>query len=317
MHSDFKNKIVTVYEPFKGFEKQLIDEIGSPQKRIGDLLIYDHKGEGALWAKNTWKNTAVIPVESIGDAARKLRALGKLWLPYYQKYIRRATLIQEKLSTIPLKRIGFLDSVPSTPLGHWTLWNENCLLASVECSSARPHGDWEFKEDKTNPPSRAYLKLWELFTRLQFSPKKEDTCLELGAAPGGWTWVLSPLCKKVITFDRAPLAKEIENKANVEHHIGDAFSITPDQYPEVDWIFSDLICTPEKLYNWLQPWLKDKKKRKFCLTIKLKGEGNEEWINKFRKIPKSHVLHLYHNKHELTFVLNTPGTILRDRHFCE
>ena len=137
---------------------------------------------------------------------------------------------------------------------------------------------------------------------------KKDVCLEIGAAPGGWTWVLSPLCKKVITFDRAPLAKEIESRANVDHHIRDAFSVTPEQYPEVDWVFSDLICEPEKLYNWLQPWLEDKRKRKFCLTIKLKGEENQEWIDKFRAIPGASVLHLYHNKHELTFVLNTPYT---------
>ena len=304
MFSHLKNKKLSIYQPFKGFEKQLTDEIGLPKERIGDLMIYDHKYKEALWAKNIWKNTEVIPVNSISDAARKLKAIGKFWIPYHHKYVRRATLIQEKLATIPLKRVGFLETVPKTPLGHWTLLNENCVLASADCSSSRPHGDWEFKEDKLNPPSRAYLKLWELFTRLQIFPSQEDVCLELGASPGGWTWVLSPLCKKVITFDRAPLAEKIEKLVNVDHRIKDAFSITPDLYPEVDWVFSDLICTPEKLYDWLLPWLKDDKKRKFCLTIKLKGEGNQKWIDKFLAIPGGYVLHLYHNKHELTFVLN-------------
>ena len=134
-----------------------------------------------------------------------------------------------------------------------------------------------------------------------FFPNKEEVCLELGASPGGWTWVLSALAKKVITFDRAPLAQKIANISNIDHHLDDAFSITPDAYPEVDWVFSDVICTPEKLYNWLLPWLQDKKKRKFCLTIKLKGENNQQWIEKFRAIPNGNLLHLYHNKHELTF----------------
>jgi 23S rRNA (cytidine2498-2'-O)-methyltransferase len=302
LHLDLK-KTLSVYQIFKGFEKQLIDEIGCPREKIGELLLYNHKPRKALWAKNIWENSQTISITSISDAARKLRALGKLWIPYYHNHIRRAKLIQEKLAAVPLKRLNFLEVIPTTTLGHWTLWNEHTILASLNCSSIRPGGDWEFHEDKSNPPSRAYLKLWELFTRLHFHPNNQEICLELGAAPGGWTWVLSLLCKKVITFDRAPLKEEIASRSNVDHHIDDAFSLVPGDYPEVDWIFSDVICTPEKLYNWLLPWLQDKKKRNFCLTIKLKGEDNQKWIEKFRAIPNGNMLHLYHNKHELTFVL--------------
>ena len=303
LYSHLKNKKLTIYQPFLGFEKQLIDEIGAPKEQLGHLFLYSQKPKKPLWAKNIWQDAEIIPIDSIGDGAKKLRALGKLWVPYHHNHVRRATLIQEKLAKVSLKRLNFLEAIPKTPLGHWTLLDKDHILASANCSSKRPHGDWEFNEDKVNPPSRAYLKLWDLFTRLNISPNQKETCLELGASPGGWTWVLAPLSKKVITFDRAPLADEIAKKFNVNHHIKDAFSVVPEDYPEVDWVFSDLICTPEKLYNWLQPWLKDKKKRKFCLTVKLKGEGNQEWIDKFSAIPESKVMHLYHNKHELTFVL--------------
>lgn len=296
-------KTLTIYQAFKGFEKQLIAEIGSPQEQIGDLMIYKHKMRKALWAKNIWGNTKIIAIDSISDGARKLRSLGKIWIPYHHKYVRRGTLIQEKLKTIPLKRLNFLDDIPETALNHWTLLGEHTILASINCSSSRPYGDWEFNEDKTNPPSRAYLKLWELFTRFGFTPNKKEVCLELGAAPGGWTWVLSALSKKVITFDRAALDPKIEKLPNVTHHIHDAFSAIPANYPEVDWVFSDLICAPEKLYHWLTPWLEDNKKRKFCLTVKLKDDAEgQKWIEKFRAIPHGRVLHLYHNKHEVTFI---------------
>jgi hypothetical protein len=40
------------------------------------------------------------------------------------------------------------------------------------------------------PPSRAYLKLWEVFSRLGVTPKKDDLCLDLGPSPRGWSWEL-------------------------------------------------------------------------------------------------------------------------------
>ena len=52
-------------------------------------------------------------------------------------------------------------------------------------------GEYEFQEDKTSPPSRAYLKLWELFTRLGHWPRSGERVLDLGASPGGWTFVLA------------------------------------------------------------------------------------------------------------------------------
>ena len=63
----------------------------------------------------------------------------------------------------------------------------------------------EFIEDKHSPSSRAYLKLWETFTRFQEYPKEGDKCLELGAAPGGWTWVLANLGCKVTLSIEPPL----------------------------------------------------------------------------------------------------------------
>ena len=173
MHLNLKSKTLTVYQAFKGFERQLIDEIGFPHEQIGELMLYSNEPKETLWAKNIWKDSQTIDIESISDASRKLRALGKLWIPYYHSHIRRAKLIQEKLAAVPIKRLNFLEVIPNTPLGHWTLLNEHTILASPNCSSIRPEGNWEFHEDKLNPPSRAYLKLWELFTRLHFYPNNE------------------------------------------------------------------------------------------------------------------------------------------------
>ncbi|MFK7873869.1 MAG: SAM-dependent methyltransferase [Oligoflexales bacterium] len=298
--------IQTAYLAPLGLENQLEAELSGPITRVGRLFLSSQKTQKTYWAANIWEHTEIIPIKSIGDAAKELKKRAPLWHPYYDLHIRRAKLIQSKLPKFSGKRLTFLQKIPTSPMSSWTLLNENLMLASAYCSSLRPHGEWEFIENKEEPPSRAYLKLWEVFTRFEFVPNKNDTCLEIGAAPGGWTWVLADLCKKVIAYDRADLDPKIANLPNVQSIRGDAFATTPEKHPDVDWIFSDVICTPERLFGWLQPWLKDSKSRNFCTTIKLKGDDYHEWVEKFSAIPKSHIVHLYHNKHELTcFIINT------------
>jgi integrase len=50
----------------------------------------------------------------------------------------------------------------------------------------------------TPKPSRAYLKLWELFTLIGEHPRPGELCLDLGSSPGGWTWVLQRLGARVV-----------------------------------------------------------------------------------------------------------------------
>jgi 23S rRNA (cytidine2498-2'-O)-methyltransferase len=173
------------------------------------------------------------------------------------------------------------------------------MIASANSSSPVPNGEYNFIETK-EPPSRAYLKLWEVLTRIGHMPKAGDRCLELGASPGSWTWVLSSLGANVIAVDRAPLERTFPN---VQFLKKDAFQLHPDDFKEIDWVFSDLICFPEKLLSWIQLWLNQGSKANFICTLKFQGEDQYEVIEEFKKIPGIELMHLYHNKHELTMVL--------------
>ena len=59
-------------------------------------------------------------------------------------------------------------------------------------------------------PSRAYLKLWEAFTVLGIRPAPGDFCIDLGASPGGWTWVLQSLGARVLSIDKGSVEQDVD-----------------------------------------------------------------------------------------------------------
>ena len=54
-----------------------------------------------------------------------------------------------------------------------------------------------------------------------------ETCLDLGASPGGWSWALQRMGAHVISVDKAPLAPDIAART-YEQLIDPAFGFTPD-----------------------------------------------------------------------------------------
>ena len=148
------------------------------------------------------------------------------------------------------------------------------------------------------PPSRAYLKLWEILTLIGKWPKAGERCLEIGASPGSWTWALAELGAEVVAVDRAPLDPSIACLPHITFLKKDAFTLQPDA--NVQWLFSDLICYPHKLLEWIHPWLE--LKINIVCTLKFQGEKDYQILTEFEKIEGSDIFRLFHNKHELTFV---------------
>ncbi len=295
--------IFTAYLAPRGFEADLARELGSSVLAArGRLVLAEGPPRDVAWARNTWLDPRWIPIESIGDAARQLKAIQRNWALYSTGLHRRAALIQDKLPKVSARRQVFGEPPPSAPLGSWTLWEENLVLASPACSSPWPHGEAEFVENKTEPPGRAYLKLWEAFTRLGVAPAPGELCLDLGASPGGWSWVLAGLGARVFAVDKADLAPNVAAMPNVEHCRGSAFGLDPRMAGPVDWLCSDVICYPERLLSMVERWMEQGECRRFVCTIKFQGETDFAIMDRFRAVPDSRLMHLHHNKHELTWV---------------
>jgi 23S rRNA (cytidine2498-2'-O)-methyltransferase len=187
-------------------------------------------------------------------------------------------------------------------LGSWTLLDRDTILASPSCSSPFPNGEARFVEDRMAPPSRAYLKLWELFTVLGVAPGAGERCLDLGSSPGGWTWVLAQLGAEVISVDKARLDPRVAALPGVTWHQESAFALDPTQFSGIDWLFSDVICYPRRLLSLVERWIVSGTCKRFVCTMKFQGPTDHETARSFAAIPGSRLLHLHHNKHELTWI---------------
>lgn len=288
-------------------EKDLAEEISRHKdlrvvKQMERLFVVEGPLKPLIFAQNTWSDVQTEKINSIGDATKILKKQGKLWAPYSQSVHRRTNLIQEQLPKIKKKPFEFGSSVKFPELGAWTLEDANTLWFSSKTSSAFQNGEIEFSEDK-KAPSRAYLKLWEFFTVENVQPQKSDICMDLGACPGGWTWVLKDLSKKVIAVDKAPLVPELQKDPQVQILKKDAFTLKPEDIGPIDWLFSDIICYPPKLLELVEVWRASGLVQNFVCTIKFQGKTDFETLERFQAIPGSKTQHLSVNKHEVTWSL--------------
>jgi len=301
--------MTTAYLAADGFLDHLREELRRADVSVSTahdrLLISDDPPIKSAWAANIWHDCIEWPVDSIGSAAKALRDLQRNWAMYAPIHHRRAALIQERLPHVSAKPVVFPAAAPTAPLGSWTLLAPDRLLAAAHCSAPFPNGEVVFIEDKEGPPSRAYLKLWEALVRLRHWPQPGERCVDLGASPGGWTYVLAKLGAQVVAVDKAPLDPKVAAMPGVDWRGESAFALDPASIGPVDWLFCDVICYPARLLRLVERWRESGLVKNFVCTIKFQGETDHETAAAFAAFPGARVVHLHHNKHELTFMLSS------------
>jgi 23S rRNA (cytidine2498-2'-O)-methyltransferase len=114
--------------------------------------------------------------------------------------------------------------------------------------------------------------------------------------------------------DRAPLDDAVAAMPSVTFIKHNAFTLKPEDIGPLDWLFCDVACYPPRLYDWIEKWLTSGLCKNFVCTIKMQGkvdagedsgeiaEPDFDTPRRFAAIPGSQVVHLYHNKHELTWM---------------
>jgi 23S rRNA (cytidine2498-2'-O)-methyltransferase len=282
----------------------VIADVRKVKQVYGRLVVAEGGPQRAHWAQNIWFEPFRVRFESIADAARQLCAVQRNWWPYSFRLHRRTALIQERLPHVSARAVRFPEPAPAAQLGSFMLVSDTELIASARCSSPFPNGEPQFIEFNENdgPPNRAYLKLFEALTLLGKHPTTGELCLDLGASPGGWSWVLATLGARVIAVDRAPLAPQVAALTGVRTLQDNAFNATPERVGPIDWLVSDVVCYPEKLFGFIRRWLDSGKCHNFICTLKFQGPSHYAVIEDFARIEQSTLIHLHHNKHELTWM---------------
>lgn len=268
----------------------------------GRLFLCKGGPKDVVFAQDTWHDVLKIDYNSIGNAAALLKERASRWSHYSINNHRRAELILEKVPSVKIKNYNFLDQIPMTTIGVFSLLSESVMLVSGKTNCPLPFGEIHFNEDKINPPSRAYLKLWELFTLYKIMPEKNMRALDVGSCPGGWTWVLQNIGCDVVSVDKAPLDPKIMELPKIDFRQESAFGLRPQHIGKLDWFFSDIICYPDKLLELVTRFRDSGLVDNFACTIKFQTPTDFDTMFKFKAIPGSKIFHLSCNKHEVTWV---------------
>lgn len=129
-----------------------------------------------------------------------------------------------------------------------------------------PGGEVRSAVDK-HAPSRAFAKLVEAEARMGARILPRETCVDLGASPGSWTYVALRRGARVTAVDRSDLRDDLMREPRVSFQRGDAFRFEPAA--PVDWLLCDVIAEPERSAELLLRWLERKWCRHFVVTLKM------------------------------------------------
>lgn len=158
-----------------------------------------------------------------------------------------------------LKKQRLIDPSSQWQL-HLMLLSGQCMylgVSPVNNRAAWPMGIPRLRQPR-GAPSRATLKLEEAWHH--FVPAHEwdsrlgggQKAVDLGAAPGGWTWQLVQRGMFVEAVDNGPMAEELMESGQVTHCREDGFTFEPKK--PVDWLVCDIADKPARVANLIATW---------------------------------------------------------------
>jgi 23S rRNA (cytidine2498-2'-O)-methyltransferase len=158
--------------------------------------------------------------------------------------------------------------------------------------------------DLPGAPSRAAMKLEEALAWFGYGPEPGDLCVDLGAAPGGWTFVLLQRRARVIAVDPGRLAPSLAGRRGLTQVVGSAFDFEPRE--PVDWLFCDMAWRPLEVAALLARWARRRSARTLIANLKLPMKKKAEFAARLRGVVGSggwrdvRTRHLYHDRDEIT-----------------
>ena len=235
------------------------------------------------------------------DEARQLAGLARSFGNALRPALRKAKLLTPQPdAALPRLHVCFLA-------------NDHVLLASGHPRDASP---WPLgiPRLRTLPdaPSRSASKLDEAFLVL-LEPDERARWLQqgmraadLGAAPGGWTWVLTRHGVRVTAIDNGPLRQHVLDTGLVEHLRADGFQWHPPK--PLDWMVCDMVESPKRVAARMAQWFREGWCRHAVFNLKLpmkkRWDETRECLALFeqqsQRPMRIRAKQLYHDREEIT-----------------
>ena len=125
----------------------------------------------------------------------------------------------------------------------------------------------------SDAPSRSTLKLEEALLVLLTESERAKwlqpgmTAVDLGAAPGGWSYQLVRRSIKVTAVDNGPMAQTLMDSGLVQHFREDGFRFQPKK--NVDWMVCDMVEQPIRVADRMGRWLREGWCKRIIFNLKL------------------------------------------------
>lgn len=153
-------------------------------------------------------------------------------------------------------------------------------------------------------PSRAAMKLDEALAWKGDAPGRGDVCVDLGAAPGGWSERLLAMGARVIAIDPGRLREDLMRNKALEHVMASAFDYEPAA--PVDWLFCDMAWRPLEVAQLLAKWARNGWALHLVANIKLPMRDKLPMVERVRETLVAggwralQTRQLYHDRDEIT-----------------
>jgi 23S rRNA (cytidine2498-2'-O)-methyltransferase len=161
-------------------------------------------------------------------------------------------------------------------------------------------------------PSRSALKLDEALLTLLHDDERPRLLrdgmrgADLGAAPGGWTWVLVRNGLHVTSIDNGPLRQHLLDSGRVDHLRADGFHWQPKA--PLDWMVCDMVEQPRRVAERMATWLREGWCRHTIFNLKLpmkkRWDETRLCLELFERQAGKPLLvrarQLYHDREEIT-----------------
>jgi 23S rRNA (cytidine2498-2'-O)-methyltransferase len=251
--------------------------------------------------------------------ARSITAVEGIWIEYPdtndgKSLSKLAGALEMRVSPILGER-GFLKANSPWRL-HVMLVNKQ--EAFVACARVEDASHWRLGIPRMrmphDAPSRSTLKLAEaIHTFLGDRDEKmlmpEMRAVDLGAAPGGWTWQLIHRGLHVTAVDNGAMKGELVDNALVRHLREDGFRYRPKK--EVDWMVCDMVESPSRIAKLVGQWIGEGWARHCIFNLKLPMKKRLDEVERCSAIilelagplqPRLDLRfkHLYHDREEVT-----------------